>query len=139
MKFKEFGDKYLVRFEKGDNYLEGFTRFANENALETGTFEGIGSFDSCELGYYNPKQKKYSRKTFKTNHEVTSLTGSMTFYEGKPYFHTHVSLSNQEFKCFGGHLFEAVVGATLEVVFEKIPAAVRRKFSDEIGLNLLDL
>lgn len=139
MIYKQFGEKYLLRFERGDNYLTQLTRFATETGIALGDFRGIGSFDNCELGYYKPEAKEYLSKRFNETHEVVSLVGNLSILESKPYFHTHVTITDLEFNARGGHLITAIVGATLEIVFEKIAGSVDRKLSDEIGLNLLYL
>ncbi len=49
----------------------------------------------------------------------------------------HVNLGNDEHKSFAGHLNSAFVSATVEVIIDAFEGEVDRKFSDEIGLNLL--
>lgn len=138
MIYKSFPEKYFLRFERGDDFLTELSRFAAETRVTLGNFSALGSFDGCELGFFNPKTKNYSKKQFNNTHEVVSLEGNLSLFEGKPFFHTHVAITDQEFNAYGGHLFAAKVGATLEVVFEKISGELERKFNDEIGLKLLD-
>ena len=139
MIYKKFGEKYLLRFELNDDFQKEFERFATETNVELGNFEGIGSFKTCELGYYDTTTKEFQKKIVSENHEVTSLLGNLSTLEGKAYFHTHVTLGDKAFNTKSGHLYQGTVGATLEIVFEKISGTLERKFSDEIGLNLLDL
>ncbi len=139
MIYKKFDEKYLLRFELDDDFQKEFERFVTETNIELGNFEGIGSFKNCELGYYDISTKEFQRKVVSENHEVVSLLGTLSESEGKPYFHTHVTLGDKNFNTKAGHLYKGAVGATLEVVFEKISGSIERKFSDEIGLNLLEL
>jgi predicted DNA-binding protein with PD1-like motif len=55
------------------------------------------------------------------------------------YLHLHVNLSDSSCHAFGGHLNAAVVSATCEVVVCALEGEVGREFSEEIGLNLLQL
>ena len=48
-----------------------------------------------------------------------------------------MSAGDEKGHVFGGHLNRAVVSATCEMVINVIDGSVDRKFSDEIGLNLL--
>src|SRR3990172_3671555 len=81
----------------------------------------------------------FQKKVVAENQEVVSLLGNLSESEGKPYFHTHVTLGDKNSSTKAGHLYQATVGATLEIVFEKISGRVARKFNDEIGLKLFDL
>jgi uncharacterized protein len=47
-------------------------------------------------------------------------------------------IADKENKSMGGHLNSAIVSATFEGVIEIIDGEIDRKFSDEIGLNLID-
>lgn len=45
--------------------------------------------------------------------------------------------ADQEGHAFGGHLNEAVISATCELVVTCLPGETNRVFSDEVGLNLI--
>ena len=57
--------------------------------------------------------------------------------DGKYYSHLHMSAGNDKGEVFGGHLNEAYISATCEMVITVVEGTVERAFSDEIGLNLL--
>jgi len=52
------------------------------------------------------------------------------------YSHIHMSAGNDKGEVFGGHLNEAYVSATCEMVINIIDGIVDRSFNEEIGLNL---
>ena len=54
------------------------------------------------------------------------------------YAHLHMSAGDAEGNVFGGHLNTAIVSATCEMVITLIDGRVKRKFNDEVGLNLFD-
>ena len=49
-----------------------------------------------------------------------------------------MSAGNEYGKVTGGHLNEAHVSATCEIVVRVVDGSVGRAFSDEIGLNLFE-
>lgn len=139
MKFKEIGDKYLIRLFKNEKILETLQSFCMEKTVKSGFINALGAVSFATLGYYNLSKKKYLWRDFGGDFEVTSLIGNIAILEDKVFIHAHVNLSNRNFGVFGGHLKEAIVGATLEVMLIPGEGAVIREFDDEIGLNLLDL
>ena len=70
--------------------------------------------------------------------EVLSLTGNLALDYNEPFFHVHVALGLRDGSARGGHLFEATVRPTVEVVLTAYPRPVRRKIDPETGLPLLD-
>lgn len=139
MKSSKFKNQFTLRFEYGDDFVAVLERFALENNIFHATFQGLGSFQNCELGFYQLKTKQYQKKKFSDTHEVVNLTGNISLLENKPFLHCHVTLSDKNFNAFGGHLFSAKVGATLEISLEKNDKVLERKYNSEVGLNLLDL
>ena len=58
--------------------------------------------------------------------------------DGEFYSHLHMSAGDEKGNVFGGHLNQAIVSATCEMVITIIHGEVDRKFNEEIGLNLFD-
>ena len=57
--------------------------------------------------------------------------------DGKFYSHLHMSAGNEKGEVVGGHLNQAYVSATCEMVIRLIDGKVDRAFDEEVGLNLL--
>lgn len=127
----------IFTLKKGDRVVESLTdRFAKDETY--GYFSAIGALSWAKIKVYDLKTKQYQEKEITGNLEVCNLTGLIAKLEdGKTAIHPHITLANEKFEVFGGHLEEGEVSATLEVVvFESEP--MQRKFSEEIGLNLLE-
>jgi predicted DNA-binding protein with PD1-like motif len=137
MDYRKFGNKYIIRIDKGEEVVETLMKFCTNNNITLGTINGLGATNKVTIGLFEAKSKKYFSKELSGNHEIAPLYGNITTMNGEVYLHLHVNLGNDEHKSFAGHLNSAIVSATVEVVIDAIEGEVERKFSDEIGLNLL--
>jgi hypothetical protein len=139
MKFKDFGQYYIVSIEKGDEIVDSLHQLCTEQGIRLGVISGIGAVNKFKIGLFETVTKHYHAREFSGDFEITSLTGTVTTMDGKAYIHLHINVSDREFHTFGGHLNYAVVSAACEIVITKIEGIVEREFSEEIGLNLLKL
>ena len=71
--------------------------------------------------------------------EALSLVGDVSVEDGKPRIHAHVVVGKRDGSAHGGHLLEAHVWPTLEVVLTEPPAHLRRRIDPETGLPLIAL
>src|SRR5690349_18576405 len=112
---------FAVIFETGDEVVSGLTRFAEEQNLTASRFTAIGAFSRAVLGYFDWEQKDYSRIPVAEQVEVLSLIGDVALDAGRPKVHAHVVLGLRDGTARGGHLLEAHVRPTLEVVLTESP------------------
>lgn len=139
MKFKEINGNYLIRIFKGEKIAESIINFCKENNISSGAFHGIGALSQVELMIYQEDKKEYTSKVFNEDLEILSIIGNVAFLDGKHFVHAHMSLSDKETKAIGGHLKEAVISGTLELIFTDFKMTLNRKYDSETGLNLLDI
>lgn len=139
MKFVKDKSRYILKLERGEEVVESITSFAKQEGIDNALVSAIGAVDKITLGFYELKTKSYHWRDFTGDLEVTSLTGNITLLEGSPFLHAHLTIADENLNSFGGHLKEARVGVTLEVIIEKLDSNISRKMDREIGLNLLDL
>ena len=128
---------YLVVFDTGQEVMRGLLAFAREHKLVAGHLTGIGAISDAVIGYFDPQTKTYLRNHEKGQAEVLSLTGNLALYDNEPFFHVHVALGRRDGSARGGHLFEATVRPTVELVLTAYPRPVRRKIDPEWDLPLL--
>jgi predicted DNA-binding protein with PD1-like motif len=130
---------WAVVFDTGDTVSDGLTRFAEENDLLGAHFTAIGAFQRATLYYFDWGSKEYQEIPIDEQVEVLALTGNISRGESGPKLHAHVVLGTRTGNARGGHLKEATVRPTLEVVLTEEPAHLRRSYDPETGLALLDL
>jgi uncharacterized protein len=129
---------YLVVFRSGQEVMRSLLAFAKKHKLVAGHLTGIGAISDAVIGYFDPKKKTYLRNHEKGQAELLSLTGNFAVYDNEPFFHVHVALGLRDGSARGGHLFEATVRPTVELVLNTYPRPIRRKIDPDTGLPLLD-
>jgi uncharacterized protein len=139
MDCKQFGDSFVLRLDCGEKIVEALRDFSARTGIRLGTISAIGAITKAELGFFYHSTKKYSAKVFEGEFEIVALTGNLTTMGGEPYIHVHAVISDNTMTTFGGHLKEAIVGPTCEIVVHSFHGSVDRSLSNEVGLNLLRL
>lgn len=137
MEYRRFGDSIICRLDKGEEILQQVEKLAKAEDIKLAEVSALGAVGDFTAGVFDVDEKKYHSNDFKGNFEIVSLTGTINTMDGEFYAHLHMSAGDEKGHVFGGHLNRAVVSATCEMVINVIDGSVDRKFSDEIGLNLL--
>ena len=138
MKWKKADGKFLVRLDKGEKLIETLAKLCKEQNIISGSFTGLGSITGIHLAYYRQQEKSFIEKVIQEELEIVSMIGNITKKDGLPYLHPHIVVSRGDFSVLAGHLKECVVGATAEVIIDASGPSAGRKYSVEIGLNLID-
>jgi uncharacterized protein len=135
----EGGETYVLVFDKGDEVMENLAAFASERALTAGHFTAIGAFSDVTLGFLDPETKEYAPIVVNEQVEALSVVGDISLENGERRVHAHVVIGKRDGRAYGGHLLEAHVWPTLEVVLTESPAHLRRRVDEETGLPLIAL
>lgn len=130
---------YAVILESGDEVVSQLERFCNEYNLTAARFTAIGAFSSVMLGYFDWDRKDYEEIPVSEQVEVLAMTGDVALHEQKPKLHAHVVLGKRDGAAVGGHLLQAYVRPTLEVILTESPGHLRRTIDPESGLPLIDV
>lgn len=128
---------YALIFEAGDEVISGLTAFARENGITASRFSAIGAFSDVVLGYFDWERKDYDRILVDEQVEVLSLNGDIALDGNEPKVHAHVVIGKRDATAHGGHLLEAHVRPTLEVVLIGSPAHLCRRHDHASGLALI--
>jgi predicted DNA-binding protein with PD1-like motif len=128
---------FAVIFDTGDEAVAGLTHFAEEQKLTASRFTAIGAFQSVVLGYFDWQKKAYERIAVDEQVEVLALIGDVALDKNKPKLHAHVVVGMRNGHTRGGHLLEARVRPTLEVILTESPGHLQREYDPETGLALI--
>ncbi|PIP56343.1 DNA-binding protein [candidate division WWE3 bacterium CG22_combo_CG10-13_8_21_14_all_39_12] len=138
MKFVRQENEIIMRIERGEKVVESIKELCITEKIEGGFFYGLGAVDWVEVAHYNVPNKKYRSQEFEQAFEVTNLTGSIGVFASEVVVHVHITLSDTEMNAFGGHVVEAIVSGTMEILLT--PLSRLQKISDDsIGLKIFDL
>ena len=137
MEYRKFGDTYIVRMDPGEEILGQLRVFAEAEQVKLASVTALGAVKDFTVGVFDTGAKVYKSNRFQGVYEIVSLVGTINTMDGAFYCHLHMCAADQEGRAFGGHLNEAVISATCELVVTCLPGRTDRVFSDEVGLNLI--
>ena len=139
MRYKKIQSTYVIRLEKGEKIIERLLGFCEKEKVKAGYFNGLGAVSEAELGHYDLGKKEYSSKKLSGQYEIASFHGNISEMSGKSYVHAHIVVGDNGFSSWCGHLKEAVISATCEILLTRLDTAISRKKEEQTGLNLLDI
>jgi predicted DNA-binding protein with PD1-like motif len=128
---------YAVALETGEEVMRTLDAFLNRHDIDTASVSAIGAFQRAVVGYFDWETKQYRRIPVDEQVEVLSLLGDVAIAEGAPSLHVHVVLGRSDGSVIGGHLLEAHVRPTLEVILTQPPSYLRKRKDPVTGLALI--
>lgn len=103
MMFKKFGNKYIIRIDKGEEIVACLKKICMDNKILLGSVSGIGAVGGAQIGLFDTSSKQYHSSQLEGAFEITSLNGNISTMNGEIYLHLHINLSDAAYHTFGGH------------------------------------
>ena len=128
---------FVVALEMGEEVVSSITGFALQLSLASSSVTGIGGFQRVRLGFFDYERSGFRENLIDEQVELLSLVGNIADEEGTPHLHAHVVLGRYDATTRGGHLVEAVVRPTMELVIVEYPEHLQRQHDKKTGLVLL--
>jgi predicted DNA-binding protein with PD1-like motif len=134
----EGAKEYAVIFGKGDEAFSGLLEFAEKYHITSAHFTAIGALNGATVGWFDPQRKMYKKISIPGQLEVIGMSGDIALYKGRPAVHTHMIVGTSDGTTRGGHVLEANVSPTLEVMVTVDPVTMQKRFDPETDLTLID-
>jgi uncharacterized protein len=136
----EMPKTFVLVLETNDELAQILTEFASEQQLAAASFKALGALSSVRLGWLNWATKQYEPSvSLDEQVELLSLIGDVALKDGEPQVHAHAVVGKRDGTAHGGHLLQAYIRPTCEVVLTESPAHLRKEFDPVAGIALIKL
>ena len=133
----QFNKVHVFRVKPGQELLGEITRYCREHDITSGVIVGIiGSLERARLNFLMELPGRYDSVEYSGPLEIVCAQGSVALKDESTIVHIHIQLSSQDMSR-GGHLAEATVFSTAEVVIGELDRQLRRGADSYTGLNEL--
>ncbi|MHA1272356.1 MAG: PPC domain-containing DNA-binding protein [Promethearchaeota archaeon] len=136
----KIGRIIVARLMPGEDVLESIKELVKEYDIKAGLINIIGALSKITVGYFDLELKEYKFKTFEENVELVGCIGNISYKDGEPIIHLHITLGRPDYSLFGGHLSQpSIISVTGEVYIYEIDKKLNRSIDENTKLALLDL
>lgn len=123
----EPGRIVMGRLERGDDLLGRLTAYCVEQQIRVGTLSALGAVERAAVGYYDQATQQYHQHVFDQPMEIVQLIGNISSKDGETFLHCHVTLSDDQGRCYGGHLFEGTTVFACEFLVTELSGPVPQR------------
>lgn len=132
-----FAKIHVFRVKPNQELVKEIEKYCRQSDISSGVIIGlIGSIKSVKLNFLKKLPGKYETEVYHGPLEIVCAQGSIAQKKDDLIVHIHIQLSGQEFSR-GGHLVEAEIFSTAEVVIGELDYQLRRYTDGYTGLNEL--
>ena len=141
MEYRNYHETIYIRLDRGDEIIASLAEVCRREGINTAQVQGIGGCGRAVVGVFDPDANVYNRQEICAMLELISLDGNVTSYEGEPYLHLHASFAYHEggeAKVLAGHLLEATILLTGEIVLTPADGRITHRYDEELGIRVWD-
>lgn len=131
------GPAYVLRPAYGTDLVQELQDFVQKEGINLAWISGVGAVVKANLRFYNQVEKSWLDIAVNKNLEVINLTGNISLLNGEPIVHVHITLSDEEGRCYGGHVGPGTMVFNMEILLTTLTGRpVTRKLDTDTGLTL---
>jgi hypothetical protein len=131
------GPAYVLKPPFGSDLLKELEDFVRAEGINLAWLSGVGAVSRATIRYYDQPKQEWADLEFDQRMEVAGMTGNVSLMNGEPIVHVHITLADEEGRCFGGHLGQNTEVFNLEILLTTLSGPpVTRKLDPQTGLTL---
>jgi len=138
MRAIKIDDWFMLRLVRGEDVIDCLKTFVRLRTVAGGRLTGLGAADAMTVAFYDMATGEYRPQQHEGIIEVMNMTGNLSWYNGEPHVHVHVSAAEEKSGAFGGHLVSARVSASMEITIVPTHSRLTRLLDSTTGLPQLD-
>jgi hypothetical protein len=123
---------FVMVSERGDTVMDPLVEFLRVGSVSPARLTGIGALELVTIG--TPTSTSSTGSTDRSSCSRSRRRGAE---RGEPQVHVHVVVGCRDTSVRGGHLIDAVVRPTLELIVEDVPTHLRKRHDAQSGLALI--
>ena len=137
MEYKKINGSWVIVLRRNEKVIESLKKFVGKNDIKSGYFNAVGAVSSVVLAHYNLEKKKYTTKSINKPLEIVSLMGNIAMKGTEKIIHGHIVVGTDKMELYGGHLKEATVAATCEIILNEFKETIEKHYDEDTGINLM--
>jgi predicted DNA-binding protein with PD1-like motif len=131
---------FAIVLSTADEAMGCLRAFAQNERVGGAQITAIGALSRARLAYFDWETKRYQPIEVDDQVEVASLVGDIAVGpDGAPSVHAHAVVGKRDGRALAGHLLEAHVRPTLEIIVTEMPKHLCKAMDAETGLALIKL
>lgn len=144
MEYRKDKDTIYIRMDKGESVVQTILSICKKENIPGGHFQGIGACDTVTISTYIPEKNDFIDHTISGMIEMISLMGNISVDNlNTPFQHSHGVFSylkdNGEIAVAAGHLKDARISYTGEIVLQIAEERIGRMFDAGVGIDVWSL
>jgi len=137
MEYKRFKDQIVLRLDPSDEVIASIKEVSIKENIKLAQVTGIGATNNFTVGRYDLDKLEYEKKTFNGSFEISSLIGNITTFNDEVYLHLHMVAGTNDGITYSGHLNEAHISVTAEIIITIIDGKVDRIKNKDTFINTI--
>lgn len=136
----KIGRVFVARIMPDEDLIDAIKEIVKKHNIKAGLINVIGALKKFTVGYFDLNTKEYEFKTFEEDVELISSMGNISYKDGEPIIHMHISVGKDDYGIIGGHLSQpSIISITGEVYIYEIAQKLNRVNDPQFNLSLLEL